>query len=249
MTRKPNEPLFVEGSSFSNVWSQALRGILDTPGKEVAPLVAVVHVDSPGPFSECAVTRAALDILAKKNGWPPTSTVASSLFPVSLWNSTKPRAELYRRFDRIRNRLSGQAGPGRYFERLTCYGKRGEQTNQLEKILQVWGGGVRRRSLLQAGVFDPLRDHTRQRRRGFPCLQQVSFAPISGGGLTVNGFYATQNIADRAYGNYLGLAHLGRFMAHELGLELRRVTCVAALAFLGKGKVGEMKSLLSSIGA
>jgi hypothetical protein len=33
----------------------------------------------------------------------------------------------------------------------------------------------------------------------------------------------------RAYGNYLGLARLGHFMAVEMGLRLERMTCIAAV--------------------
>ena len=35
---------------------------------------------------------------------------------------------------------------------------------------------------------------------------------------------------ERAYGNYLGLCHLGRFMAHEMGLTLSQVVCIATPA-------------------
>jgi hypothetical protein len=33
----------------------------------------------------------------------------------------------------------------------------------------------------------------------------------------------------RAYGNYLGLVRLGRFMAHEMGFHCDRVICVASV--------------------
>ena len=43
----------------------------------------------------------------------------------------------------------------------------------------------------------------------------------------MTGFYATQHIVEKAYGNYLGLCRLGQFMAHEMGLRLDRMTCIA----------------------
>ena len=50
-------------------------------------------------------------------------------------------------------------------------------------------------------------------------------------------------IAHRAYGNYLGLCHLGHFMAHELGLELVRVNC-----FIARPELGDItKSVLRRI--
>ncbi len=72
---------------------------------------------------------------------------------------------------------------------------------------------------MQATTFDPGRDHVADARLIFPCLQQVSFVPTKEG-LVVNAFYATQQIFDKAYGNYLGLAQLGAFMAHEMGMPL-----------------------------
>ena len=119
---------------------------------------------------------------------------------------------------------------GLYFERLIGFGcdKEGKQgVNQLEHILSTWKRGNHRRTALQASLFDPRKDHTHQQRRGFPCLQHVSFSPTNTGGLAVTGFYATQYVVERAYGNYLGLCRLGEFMAHEMGLKLDRMTCIA----------------------
>jgi hypothetical protein len=244
-----NGPVLVEDSNVSDAWLRALKAVLATPKHEIAPLIVVVHADNSGALAESSFVRVSLDRMLKVNGWPPCRSVASSIFPTSLWNPARPRADLFTRYNRLRARLRRVHSPGRYFERLVDYGRGPTALNQLDKILNARKSGVTRRSLLQAGVFDPWQDHTNQRRRGFPCLQQVSFAPIAGGLLAVNGFYATQYISDRAYGNYLGLADLGRFVAHELGIRLGRVTCVAGLALLGKVKVREMRELVCQIDA
>ena len=55
--------------------------------------------------------------------------------------------------------------------------------------------------------FRSRRDHTKSAQLGFPCMQQVSFVPTREG-LVTNAFYATQQMFDKAYGNYLGLAQL-----------------------------------------
>ena len=54
--------------------------------------------------------------------------------------------------------------------------------------------------------------------------------------LAVTGFYAKQHMFERAYGNYLGLCHLGRFMAHEMGLTLSQVVCIATPAARDRSK-------------
>ena len=89
--------------------------------------------------------------------------------------------------------------------------------------------------MLQATTFDPERDHVANAQLGFPCLQQVSFEPTTVG-LVVNAFYATQQIFDKAYGNYLGLAQLGTFMAHELEMPLARLNVMVGVAKLERIK-------------
>lgn len=63
-------------------------------------------------------------------------------------------------------------------------------------------------------------------------------------------FYATQHILNKAYGNYLGLARLGEFVASEVGLTLKNLTCIA-----GKGDMqnsnefpmGNVRKLLDDV--
>jgi hypothetical protein len=45
--------------------------------------------------------------------------------------------------------------------------------------------------------------------------------------MKVVALYANQLLIEKAYGNYLGLYRLGKFMAGEMGLTLKRVTCIA----------------------
>jgi len=52
----------------------------------------------------------------------------------------------------------------------------------------------------------------------------------------VNAFYATQQIFNKAYGNYLGIARLGAFMAHEMNIPLQAVNI-----FVGIAKLGDVK--------
>ena len=185
--------------------------------------------------------------------------VANTIFPISLWNPEADRKQLYERYRRIMpNVLTYRRNRhGVYFQRLIAFGHGsaygGDDVNQLEHIIQTWHGGNRRRSALHAAIFDPYKDHTHQRMRGFPCLQQVAFAPQGSDGLAVTGFYATQYIFERAYGNYLGLCRLGRFMAQEMGKQLTQVTCVASRALRDRpkgvlqGMAGEISGILSQV--
>ena len=108
--------------------------------------------------------------------------------------------------------------------------------NQLQFVIDLLKKGRRpRESALQITCFDPAKDHTGQPVRGFPCLQQVSISYDDSGRLAVNAFYPMQYVFDRAYGNYLGLCHLGQFLAHQTQFRFSRLTC-----FIGKPELGDV---------
>jgi thymidylate synthase len=115
-----------------------------------------------------------------------------------------------------------------YFQRLIQNGP-SAHPNQLDYVIELYSKNASfRRSALQVAVYDAKKDMTGSALRGFPCLQHVTFAPVDGK-LNVNAFYATQYAFERAYGNYLGLCRLGRFVAHEMKLPMGRMTCLTGL--------------------
>ena len=71
---------------------------------------------------------------------------------------------------------------------------------------------------------------------GSPASSRLPSPPVGERGLAVTGFYAKQHMYERAYGNYLGLCRLGHFMAHEMGLTLSKVVCIATPAARDRSK-------------
>ena len=231
--------MLAEEHNLSVAWARVFLSVLKE--NEVSPVVVVVrNISDTGP-EEIPEIRGALDDFLEADGKGLScNTVANTIFP-SFWNPSAGRRELYDRYNRILPKLRKDKRNkyGVYFQRLISYGvdKDGKGgVNQLEHIIQTWLKGNHRRTALQAGLFDPRKDHTHQPVRGFPCLQQVSFAPSGDGGLSVTGYYATQYAMERAYGNYLGLFRLGLFMAHEMGLRLDKMTCIATPVKLDRTK-------------
>ena len=233
-------PLVVVEKNLSIAWGKAFLNVVES--KEIAPLVVVIEDLENADPPEVPAIRSALDAaLGAEERQLSCLEVANTIFPASLWNPDQHRADLYRRYLAIIHRIRRHRGNryGVYFQRLIAFGSDSESeqdVNQLEHIIGTWNGGNRRRSALQASLVDPRVDHTDQRQRGFPCLQQVAFAPIGKGGLAVTGFYAKQHMYERAYGNYLGLCRLGRFMAHEMGLTLSQIVCIATPAARDRSK-------------
>jgi hypothetical protein len=188
-------------------------------------------------MQENSEIRSAVDDALRAAKMNSVQTTASTIFPSSMWNPGAELETIYERYKAVYPRVHRCRANqyGTYFHRMIAYQPEGvsEPVNQLEHIIKTYAGENHRRSALQAVIFDPTRDHTNQRRRGFPCLHQVAFSPIGDGTLAVTGFYGTQHIFQRGYGNYVGLCQLGEFMAQGLGMRLTRVTCIAAVAELG----------------
>jgi hypothetical protein len=226
-------PLHVYEPSISRAYAQLLLKIVDNPGNEIAPLVLTVTDFDPAqePPEDRAV-RDALDTVLKQKNKISVSDVAFTIFPQRLWimarGDRQKLFEFYKMafpaYQAMNRRVNGR---GLYFERMTMYGRGPCEGNQLEWILSQYRSGVRR-SMLQATTFDPERDHTASAQLGFPCLQHVTFEPTKAG-LVVNAFYATQQLFDKAYGNYLGLADLGAFMAHEIGMPLAQLNVMVGV--------------------
>lgn len=237
-------PLLIDETNLSHAWGRAFLHIIDNPGKEISPLVVSLTGFSNGIQNEDQSIRDALDHCLVTNNEQNIHTVANTIFPSSLWQSSKyERKKLFEMYINILPRIKALANKknrrGLYFERLIAFGSGPHNGNQLEHIISEYTSrsGVRR-TMFQASIFDPARDHICDPYLSFPCLQHVSFVPNNKDkSLTINSFYATQQLFNKAYGNYLGLCRLGYFMAHEMGLTFDRMNCfvgVEKLERIGK---------------
>ncbi|MEM9807941.1 MAG: thymidylate synthase [Cyanobacteria bacterium P01_D01_bin.56] len=235
-----SSPLLIEEINLSHAWAKIILHVIDNPGKEISPLIVSITGFSEGIPIENENIKELLNIALEKNSEQRIGTVANTIFPESLWRRSRyERKELFERYtDRFLPRAKAiephKNRRGLYFERLISFGSGPHNGNQLEHIISEYlARSAVRRTMFQASIFDPGRDHTRAAQLPFPCLQHVSFVPHQGT-LTLNAFYATQQIFNKAYGNYLGLCRLGRFMSCEMNLSLSRVNCFVGVAKLDK---------------
>lgn len=228
------------GGNISLAWANAFLKCYDEPGGILHSAVVKINTSDDIDSHETPELREIVDtqlrsLLKKTAVQSVVETVAGTIFPESIWRLAKGDRHLfYKEYEKalpfIRRKPANRRGI--YFERLIAFpGHNGKKVNQLEFIINTWLHENHRHSALQAGIFDPTTDHSNARQLGFPCLQQVVFYPNGSNGkegLSVVAFYATQTLAEKAYGNYLGLYRLGSFMAKEMGLQLKEVVCVAA---------------------
>lgn len=257
-----SEILPISSNNLSIAWAAAFLRVIERGVTEITPLVVTVSQKRFDSIDEVEGIRRLLDqrivdLKRKDSGkfrkLQPCHTVANTIFPDSMCNLTDPDAatNLFARFKKAWPRIkkSPQNHRGSYFRRMTAFrpDEGSEPFNQLEHIINTYRSGNHRRSALQAAVFDPVLDHSNARQQGFPCLHQVAFMPVANQGLAVTGFYATQYLFDRAYGNYLGLCRLGRFMAAQMGLRLVSMTCIASIAQLGTPPKSELATLATEL--
>ena len=225
-------PLLIEDENLSHAWGRVVLSIVENPGKEISPLI--ISITS---AQENSLIRNTVDGCLEAKNKQKVSTVANTIFPYSLWRRSQyNRHRLFERYleilPRIKQASIHKNRRGLYFERLISYGSGPCNGNQLEFIISQYSSRIGvRKSMFQASVFDPGRDHTNAAQLPFPCLQHISFVP-QGGNLILNAFYATQKIFIKAYGNYLGLYELGEFMGHEMNLNFSRMNCFIGVAKL-----------------
>jgi hypothetical protein len=253
-------PLTIERSNLSLAWGEAFLEVLKHPKDRCRPLiVSIGGFTSPLPPEDADIRKAVDAALATNKKCNSCDVSAMTIFPYKLWiRRTSLGCKEFSDFcvDRLLPRLQAldqRNRRGTYFQRLMAYesvkGGKVEKVNQVEEVVDRLKGRKQFRATgLQMTCFHPVRDHKRQPRLGFPCLQHVSVTYEGRGGFAVTGFYPAQHIFERAYGNYLGLAHLGRFLSDQTGLELRRVNCMAMHPTLGsstsKSAVAGLKKLV-----
>lgn len=255
-------PVVIDSPNVSLAWSGALLHAYDNPQRTLAPaVVSISDFQSPLPDEDPDI-RSAADIALAHCGKNSVRVSGMLIFPYDIWcRRGKPRCDKYNEFcikqflPRLkaldqRNRL------GTYFERMMDYSgeKQGNShtVDQLSFVINLLRNRRRRwprRSALQIACFDPAKDHTGQPVRGFPCLQQVSISHDGDRRIALNAFYPTQYVFDRGYGNYLGLCHLGAFIAHETGLEFGRLNCFIGRPELGNISKSKLRDLVQIVRA
>lgn len=254
--------VYIETSSFSGAWLQAMQALRDTGG-EMAHLVVCI---GPNP-TECKAVTAALDRFLHPNPKAfSIEKVAGTIFPWEFYLPDALGAEaqnhLYQNHRLARLIEQRWNRKGNYFDRMVCWpGPDGNTVNQLEKKIVYYRGrvldgdtacnafevslaGAAGDCYQEAGakgselgdndirIYDPNLDKSIM---SFPCLSHLSVS-LSKRKLHMAATYRNQYFIQKAYGNYLGLYRLLAFLAHEIGVEAGELLCIATHADDERGK-------------
>lgn len=241
-------PTLIRDLNLSQSWLSILDEINSNKGTtELSPLVLTIT-----DFTENENTRKVLDKHLYKNNKQSIETVSETIFPKSLYKLfLNDRHSFYQEyignFPRIKKLAGRKNNRGTYFQRLIDYNEENGNVNQIENIIESINGNSKiRRSKYQASIFDPNRDHITDAYQGFPCLQHLTFYVTKEKGLVLNSFYAIQHLYEKAYGNWLGLINLGKFVSEEIGIPFERFNCfvsIEKLDGLTKTKAKELYEL------
>ncbi|MGO4170535.1 thymidylate synthase [Novosphingobium sp. YAF33] len=252
------EPESISTTNLSLGWARVLDRLMQCGVDEISPLtLSISGFDENGEAAEVPAIRHAIDALLSAKDKRDVENVAWTIFPQRYWLMAQgDRAilfEMFREaFPRVQKFNPQNNRRGSYFQRMVDFEGGGSGFNQLAWILDEYHRNPKgRRSKWQATTFDPRRDMMTTALLEFPCLQQVSFTFSGDDGLVLNAFYATQQIVHKGYGNYLGLARLGAFMASQMGRKFERLNVFVGVAKMDKIKKNDpdLATLLATVRA
>lgn len=237
MSKTDGQPVRIVADNLSLGWAKVMLELTRPGVTRLTPLTLVIRgFDTAGVAAEVLEIRTAVDAFLDAQGKRDTENVAWTIFPQRYWEISGGDREAFfnlfiESFQRVQDFNPRNNRRGSYFQRLVDLNGNGKGPNQLKWMLDDYETHpkARRTSKFQATTFDPARDHSSTSLLEFPCLQQVSFT-FDDGGLHLNAFYATQQIARKAYGNYLGLARLGGFMANQMKLRFEQLNVFVGMA-------------------
>jgi hypothetical protein len=249
--------IFVNAGDIGDAWLRAYRTLLENPGREVVNLAVSIAEPLVEDLGVRGVLEQTLGEMASSSQKTLHSvhTVANTIFPISLYRPDQPDAAK-RFFERagtvsqLHHKRKHEWGT--YIGRLVQYDQPdGTPVNQLERFLALLNSDTNWADIYEAPLTYPgetsetavtevaasdllLIGPNDRRRMGGPCLAHVSLTSVDGH-LHLTALYRRHYYLARAYGNFLGLARLLNFLAHESGRQVGQMLVVGTHAEIEPG--------------
>lgn len=222
----------VETGGISQGWLAACRILLEQPGRQATHLV----VRMTEPLPEDGEVRTAVDGLLAAPGLQDVEEVRNTIFPAALAADVADPGQLaaaYLEDYPVLRRFAGN-NRGTYFGRICAYPHPdGSTTPQLANLVHKLNesrDGDRFRARYQLNIYAEHKDAGV--RRGFPCMAHLAFQ-LGGRGkerLDCLAVYRAQDLVEKGYGNFLGLAQLQEYVARRAGFLPGELMVVAGNA-------------------
>ena len=188
----------------------------------------VVHISNTESYNNYNAEK--LTDFAKSLEIRTPKVVASTIFPQGMYTAANSREELYDKYNR---RLYPKAKYGRwgtYFNRMISYNEEGEPINQLENIiLKIKTRKAHCKAAYTIYIQYPGNETTL--KMGAPCLNYLAIQ-FEAGKIGLLATYRNHDFLERAYGNYVGLCNLIKFLSLETEFDTGPLTCISSHAYV-----------------
>jgi thymidylate synthase len=245
----------------TQAWIEAARCLLSISDHRAMHMM--VHIAQP--TQEDPGTRRAVDLLMDDQRYQGVETIANTIFPEAMAQSSRDYSHLAERYAAIYPELRKRwhrNKAGTYFGRITAYPTAHGTVDQLAAVidhLKIEDTTPNPKTARFETTFaipghDGLADdvggledvngkavaifepgHDRNNAMAFPCLSHCSFQLGRDRRVHALAHYRSQYLLQRGYGNYLGLGRLLDYVATAAGLETGELTVVAGYVQLEAG--------------
>jgi thymidylate synthase len=238
---------YVTAHGLSEAWLKAASAVYSETSRTMTHLIVRIA----DPSQEDLQVRTKVDSLLDTLGLQAVESVRNTIFPL-IWSQDIPDfAELaadYRLHYKALKALAG-SNRGTYFGRIVGYQTAKGELDQLSVTIEKLkksntAPNPRWTSTYEINIYDPSTDSRID--RGFPCMSHLAFH-LEGEFLHTCAQYRNQDLVERAYGNYLGLAQLQQYVAQKAGLRVGALTLFVGHAFVPTGTRRALSRLLSEL--
>jgi thymidylate synthase len=144
--------------------------------------------------------------------------VVNTIFPYKLHSRSANRAAFFQKYESIYGRTWTRKSWGTYFQRLISYGKHFDPAhpNQLERAITALSRGRNQKSSITFHLTDSKLD-ANTRPRGAPCWHFGELICHNDRSVDLIAVYRNHDYFNKAFGNYIGLSKLLKFLCDESG--------------------------------
>lgn len=270
---------FINAPDVTSAWINSIKSLLTHPKHEAFNLAVRIEDPTIEFTNQRKIIEEYLTKPNGNLDQDHIDTVAQTIFPHSrlYYACSDPqdpsqRQNLYSDYMRDKSFIRAFNPRGTYFQRMIWWHSwdtsREKSVNQLENIIKKISSGKASRVVYEIAMenpptrgndsinfYNPTYDRKFVRQMNFPCLSFISIKPESaekpGGKIHMTALYRNHYFISRAYGNYLGLGWLLKFIAEATGKEAGELLCISSLAKLDssstKISISQIRAMLSNL--
>jgi len=233
-----NQPIVITDESYQVAWAKV---IIELQKNQWDLWNLVVQIEDPT-INDERVTGDLCEF-AEINGLITPERVEHTIFPTRLYRKYPEKTLLYRAYRKYFTitRKMDHSGWGTYFQSMIHYPTEKGYIDQLGDIIEkIKERPITYRTAYVMLIPEPERD--RNKIMAAPCLNYIALQlenekeQRNGRQVSLLAVYRNHDFMGRAYGNYLGLCSLLKYICKETNSSIGCITCISSHAFVEKNK-------------